>query len=173
MKLLIMYSSRTGNTRRLAEGIATYLPEFEVNLLPVEEADALPEADAYLVGYWADRGHADEKSQALIGRLAGKKVGLFGTLGAYPYGKHARHILEAVEERLPEDCILLGSFLCQGPVDPALLERFRRLPADDPHAQAPAARERHAVAARHPNDLDAQYAAALFRERLEGSGRGV
>ena len=74
MKLLIMYSSRTGNTRRLAEGIATYLPEFEVSLLPVEEADALPEADAYLVGYWADRGHADEKSQALIGRLAGKKV---------------------------------------------------------------------------------------------------
>lgn len=137
MKLLIMYSSRTGNTRRLAEGIATYLPEFEVSLLPVEEADALPEADAYLVGYWADRGHADEKSQALIGRLAGKKVGLFGTLGAYPYGKHARHILEAVEERLPEDCILLGSFLCQGPVDPALLERFRRLPADDPHAQTP------------------------------------
>ena len=91
MKLLIMYSSRPGNTRRLAEGIATYLPEFEVSLLPVEEADALPEADAYLVGYWADRGHADEKSQALIGRLAGKKVGLFGTLGAYPYGKHARH----------------------------------------------------------------------------------
>ena len=74
---------------------------------------------------------------------------------------------------MPEDCILLGNFLCQGPVDPALLERFRRLPADDPHAQTPAARERHAVAARHPNDLDAQYAAALFRERLEGSGRGV
>ena len=87
MKLLIMYSSRTGNTRRLAEGIATYLPEFEVSLLPVEEADALPEADAYLVGYWADRGHADEKSQALIGRLAGKKVGLFGTLGGLPRRK--------------------------------------------------------------------------------------
>ena len=84
MKLLIMYSSRTGNTRRLAEGIATYLPEFEVSLLPVEEADALPEADAYLVGYWADRGHADEKSQALIGRLAGKKVGLLSLRQACP-----------------------------------------------------------------------------------------
>ena len=167
MKILIACSSRTGNTRRLAEGIAAELSGFEVELANSAQLETIPEAGAYLVGYWADRGHADEVSEALLRRLSGKRVGLFGTLGAYPYGKHARQIAAAAEEAIPSDCALIGSFLCQGPVDPALLEQFKSLPAGHPHAPSAAASERHAVAARHPNSLDAQYAAALFRERLE------
>lgn len=97
-------------------------------------------------------------------------MGLFGTLGAYPYGKHARQIAAADEEALPSDCALIGSFLCQGPVAPFLLERFKSLPAGHPRAPSAAASERHAVSAGHPNSLDAQYAAAMFRERLDPDG---
>ena len=167
MKLASIYSSRTGNTRRLAEGIAREFSGYEVKMFSAAEAARLPEADAYLVGYWADRGHANEESEEVIKRLAGKTVGVFGTLGAYPYGEHARHVLAAVEEIVPDGCNFIGSFLCQGPVDPAILEKFQSLPAENPHALTPEAKVRHAVAAGHPNALDAQYAAALFQERLE------
>ena len=51
--------------------------------------------------------------------------------------------------------------------DPKLLERFKSLPPDNPHALTPEKKLRHKVAALHPNDLDAKYAAQLFRERLE------
>lgn len=173
MKILIVYSSRTGNTRRLAEGIGANLAGFKVRVCPVENLEntaVLPEADAYLLGYWVDRGHADEKSQKLIQRMAEKKIGLFGTMGAYPYGKHARHTLEAVENSLPEGVVLIGSFLCQGSVDPVLLEKFKNLPADNPHAQTPEALRRQAIGAKHPNTLDAQYAAMMFRDRLEQGG---
>ena len=68
---------------------------------------------------------------------------------------------------LGEGCTLIGTFLCQGPVDPKLLDRFKSLPPDNPHALTTEKKLRHKVAALHHNDLDAKYAAQLFRERLE------
>ena len=42
MKALVVYSSRTGNTRKIAEAIAAVLPGCEIH--PVESAPALEEA---------------------------------------------------------------------------------------------------------------------------------
>ena len=51
MKTLIVYSSKTGNTRKVAEAIHAVLPA-GTDIFPVSEA---PEPDAYdfvVVGYW-------------------------------------------------------------------------------------------------------------------------
>ena len=84
MKTLIIYSSKTGNTRSIAEAIHEALPDSDI--LPVENAPApetLPgEYGMVCVGYWVDKGMPDAKARAYLENLRGVRAALFGTLGA-------------------------------------------------------------------------------------------
>jgi flavodoxin len=154
---LIVYSSKTGNTRKLAEGIHRGLADAlgrEPRLAAVEESPDPAGADWILLGFWADRGAADQKTLRYLQSLEGRNIGLFGTLGADPGSDHARDIGRKVQELAAEKNTALGCFLCQGRIDPALTERFRSLPADDPHAMTPERMRRHEEAARHPDEKD-------------------
>jgi flavodoxin len=163
---LIVYSSKTGNTRRLAQGIQQGLVEAggqEIRLAAVEENPDPAGADWVLVGFWADRGNADQKALQYLKTLEGRRVGLFGTLGAYPESKHAGDIRQRVQALAAEKNAVLGCFLCQGKIDPALTGRFKSLPADNPHAMTEERMKRHLEAAKHPdeNDIKAALSACL------------
>jgi flavodoxin len=154
---LIVYSSKTGNTKRLAEGIREGLAAAlggAIRLAPVEEQPD-PEGAAWvLLGFWADRGTADQKALAYLKSLEARRLGLFGTLGAYPDSAHARDISQKVKDLAAEKNTVLGCFLCQGKIDPALTERFKSLPADNPHAMTEERMQRHLEAAKHPDEND-------------------
>ena len=60
MKALVVYSSRTGNTRKIAEAIAAVLPGCEIH--PVESAPAPEGYDLVAVGYWVDKGMPDAQA---------------------------------------------------------------------------------------------------------------
>jgi flavodoxin len=160
---LIVYSSKTGNTRKLAEGIHRGLAEAlgrEVRIGAVEKNPDPAGADWVLAGFWADRGNADQKALQYLKSLEGRKIGLFGTLGAYPDSDHAREISKKVQDLAAEKNTVLGCFLCQGKIDPALTERFKSLPADNPHAMTPERMKRHLEAAKHPDEKDIEAAVA-------------
>jgi hypothetical protein len=157
------HSSKTGNTRKLAEGICRGLTSAlgagqgelpAIRLAAVEENPRPGEADWVLVGFWADRGTADQKARDYLKSLEGRRIGLFGTLGAYPDSDHAGDIRNRVRELAAEKNTVLGCFLCQGKIDPALTERFRNLPPDNPHAMTEERKKRHLEAAKHPDDHD-------------------
>ncbi|MDR0643168.1 MAG: flavodoxin family protein [Treponema sp.] len=168
---LIVYSSKTGNTRKLAEGIHRALGDagFPARIAAVEEKPDAAGVPWLLAGFWADRGHADEKTLAFIRSLEACRIGLFGTLGAYPDSEHARDLAKKTEALAAEKNICMGSFMCQGKIDPALLERFKNLPPDNPHAMTEERRKRHEEAAKHPNDDDIAAAAAAFLKMLQGA----
>ena len=65
MKFLIVYSSRTGNTRQVAEALYAAAPDGST-ISKVETAPAADGYDVIFVGYWMDRGTADEKSKAYL-----------------------------------------------------------------------------------------------------------
>ena len=134
MKVSILYSSKTGNTRKLAYSIANELSDFEITITDIKTMESLPQADAYLIGYWVDKAQPNEEAKHCIEQITGKPVGLFGTLGAYAYSSHGSQSMQNANAMLGEGCTLIGSFLCQGPVDPKLLERFKSLQPDNPHA---------------------------------------
>jgi flavodoxin len=160
---LIVYSSRTGNTRKLAEGIQRGLAEAlgqEPRIAAVEENPDPAGAEWILVGFWADRGNADQKAVQYLKSLEGRKIGLFGTLGAYPDSDHAGDIRKRAQDLAAEKNALLGCFLCQGRIDPALTGRFKSLPADNPHAMTPERMKRHQEAAKHPDEKDIEAAVA-------------
>jgi flavodoxin len=160
---LIVYSSKTGNTRKLAEGIHKGLAEAlgqEPRIGAVEENPDPAAADWILAGFWADRGNADQKALEYLKSLEGRRIGLFGTLGAYPDSDHAGDIRKKVQDLAAEKNTVLGCFLCQGRIDPALTGRFKSLPADNPHAMTPERMKRHLEAAKHPDEKDIEAAVA-------------
>ena len=61
MKSLVVYSSRTGNTRKIAEAVAEALPG--CHLHPVEEAPQPEGYDLVAVGYWVDKGMPDDAAK--------------------------------------------------------------------------------------------------------------
>jgi flavodoxin len=164
---LIVYSSKTGNTKKLAEGIREGLTKdlsgTRIHLAAVEENSGPQGADWVLVGFWADRGSADQKALRYLESLNGQKLGLFGTLGAYPDSPHANELSQKVQGLAGEKNTVLGCFLCQGKIDPALTERFKSLPPDNPHAMTEERMKRHLEAAKHPdeNDIKAAVSACL------------
>jgi flavodoxin len=160
---LIVYSSKTGNTRKLAEGIQRGLTGAlgqEPRIAAVEENPDPAGADWILAGFWADRGNADQKALQYLQSLEGRKIGLFGTLGASPDLDHAKDIRKRVQDLAAEKNDVLGCFLCQGRIDPALTERFKSLPADNPHAMTPERMQLHLEAAKHPDEKDIEAATA-------------
>ena len=101
MKYLVVYSSLTGNTKKIAEAIMDIMPE-DTDIFPVKEAPSPAGYDVILIGSWIQRGLADKKSLEYIQTIRGKKTASFSTLGAYPDSDHALTSLKRIKEFLME-----------------------------------------------------------------------
>ncbi len=165
MKSAVVYSSLTGNTKMIGEAIFEALPG-EKEIFAVENAPADTSAyDVVFVGYWVDKGTADSKAKAYLESLKNQKVALFATLGAYPDSDHARESLEKGGALLPEGNEVVGGFICQGKVDPKLVEAMAKMfPIDHPHGMNPERIKRLEDASKHPNEDDCKNAAAFAKE---------
>ena len=73
MKLLITYSSKTGNTKKLAEGLYNNLPFKEMDIMPIADVRNIDEYDTVLVGYWVDRAFPEQRSKNIYGTNKWKK----------------------------------------------------------------------------------------------------
>ena len=158
MKRAVIYSSATGNTKKLAEAIHAAMPA-GTGLYAVGEAPPPEEFDLLVCGFWIDRGVADAKADAYLKRINGKKVFSFFTLGADPTSDHAQECVAKTPGFYGEGCTSLGVFHCQGAISPKLIEWMKQLPADHPHAADDERRARWARAASHPDQADCAAAA--------------
>ncbi|PIE64201.1 MAG: flavodoxin [Desulfobacterales bacterium] len=162
MKVLVTWSSKTGNTKAVGEAIGEACPSGTV-LCPVEEApQGGGDYDLLIIGYWVDKGVPDAKCKKFLKDIKGKKIAFFGTLGAYPDSDHAKECMQKAEE-LVTDNEICGHFICQGKVDPALLEKMAKMP-NNPHPMTPERKARLEEAKKHPNEEDFENARRYFRD---------
>lgn len=75
MTCAIVYSSRTGNTRRLAETVQASLPQACLYMGPPD--DAALAADRLYIGFWTDKGTCDAGVADFLSKVSGKEVFLF------------------------------------------------------------------------------------------------
>ena len=156
MKVLVVYSTRTGNTQKVAEGIFSALPEGSV-LANVRQTPLPDDFELVMPGFWIDKGRADQAMLSYLETVKGKNTAFFFTLGADPDSEHAGEVAADMEKLLSANGnTVLGHFRCQGKVDPKLLEHMKKtLPADHPHAKmTPERKARLEEAAKHPDDKD-------------------
>ena len=95
MQTIVIYSSQTGNTRKLATQIFAAIPGDSKDLKNIDEYRE-KDAELYFVGFWVDRGDCDEKTVELLSGLHGKKIALFGESRSEEAA--ARHGLDLLAE---------------------------------------------------------------------------
>ena len=67
----IVFSSLTGNTKKLADVIHETLPKNECDYFGTIEAQ-VPQSKLLYVGFWTDKGNADHKTLELLSKLKNK-----------------------------------------------------------------------------------------------------
>ncbi len=145
MKNLIVYSSKGGNTKKLAEEMFKQLPE-DKDIAPVSKAPAPDNYDVVCVGFWLKGGQPDPAAQEYLKNCTGK-IFLFATHGVAPGSNHAKMALNKAGE-LAAKATVIGSFSCQGEVSEKMMETAANKNPQPPWlADAPAAKG-------HPNTSD-------------------
>lgn len=151
MKTIVIYSSKTGNTKLVAEKIAETL---KAPLASFEEMPDLTEFTHIALGYWVDRGMPNGHMKKVLSEVSGKKLFLFGTLGADPHSEHGEKCKAQARKLVEEKNEVLGEFLCQGKIDPNLIEMFKQMPKDNIHAYTEENAKRYHLASTHPDEKD-------------------
>ena len=77
MKYAIVYSSITGNTKKLAETIKNKIHECYYG----KPSDEALSADTIFLGFWTTRNSCGEDIQSFLKKLSGKNLFIFGTAG--------------------------------------------------------------------------------------------
>lgn len=164
-KYIVLYSSRTGNTKKIAEAICSALPVGTPCRSVGEAPTDLNDYDCLFIGFWVDRGTADQQTQQLLQQVSHRHIALFATLGADPCSQHAADSLRNAAALCPGENSLVHSFICQGKVDPQLIEQMKRMfPPGHPHAVDKKREAIHEEAKRHPNEADVAAAKAFAAE---------
>ena len=167
MKILVTYSSKTGNTKKLAEGIFEGLGSMDKAILPMNEVNDMSEYDIVLVGYWVDKGGPNTEAAEFLKTIEGKKVGVFATLAFWPDSEHGFKSIMAGEELVKEKNHVIGRYICQGKISDQMVAMFEKMGENSPHKPTPEKRKRYAISANHPSQADIAVAAEMFRERID------
>jgi len=126
MKSLVVYSSQSGHTRKLAEAAYEALPDGK-EIASVDEAPSPAGYDFVAVGFWLKGGNPDPKSAEYLKKTAGATLFLFATHGAAAGSDHVKKAMNTAAE-LAKGAKIIGTFSCQGEVNAGLLEKVKARP---------------------------------------------
>ncbi|MCC0783480.1 flavodoxin [Clostridioides sp. ES-S-0108-01] len=130
MKSLILYSSLTGNTKKIAYSIYDAIQgEKDIKNISelVDYSINYENYDIVFLGYWVDKGICDKNSKQVVENIHNKKIALFGTMGASTKGSYGDSIIEKIESIISKDNEILGSFICQGKIAEGLKAKYEEI----------------------------------------------
>jgi len=121
MKLLVVYSSKGGNTKKLAETIFSRLAN-DKELVKINEAPDPGAYDAVAVGFRFQSGQPDPDSQEYLKKCKKHpKLFLFATHGSADDSEMAKIGMNKARE-IAKGANIIGTFNCQGEVPAKVLE---------------------------------------------------
>jgi len=160
MKALIVYSSQTGNTEKLAEAIKKQLT-CEIEVFAINEA---PEPDGYdlvFLGFWLQAGKPDPKSAEYLTKIGKTKLFLFATHGAATGSTHAANAMASAISLAPS-AEIVGTFSCQGEVSQNFLDKARLKNPPPPWI------EDAKTANGHPDSYDIGFLVEVLQDKVTG-----
>ena len=152
MTYSIVYSSKTGNTRMLAEALAAFLPE-EDRVYMGEPVPQARDAERIYVGFWTDKGTCDPETAAFLAELTTQEVFLFGTAGFGGSADYFEKILAEVKQKLSPQVRLIGTYMCQGKMQQGVRHRYEAM-EEGPRRQM--LLDNFDQALSHPDEADLQ-----------------
>lgn len=167
MKGIIVYSSKTGNTKKMAEYIYDAIKDLgDIQLKEIKGKMDLSSYDFALIGGWIDKGFTEKKTLDLLKNTSQENIGIFGTMGAHPKTKHGQDVYQNLTNLLQEKNSL-GVFLCPGLVDPKLIDNLKRIPEHVLPKEIVTQMYEASVTSRHATEEELQEAAHYFMENIK------
>lgn len=123
MEYMVVYSTNTENTKKIAFEIFKSLPGISKDMQNINEYSQKA-ADTYFVGFWTNRGSCDMSVIDFLSELHGKRVALFGTCAMGNDAAYYKTIIQKVSVFIPDDNEYLGAFMCQGKMPMKVRERY-------------------------------------------------
>jgi flavodoxin I len=147
MKSMVVYSTQSDNTKKLARALYESLPG-EKEIFYVEDAPEPEGYDLVAVGFWLKSGKPDPKSAAYLEHIKpDQQTFLFATHGAAKGSDHARQAMQAARDLAP-GANVIGTYSCQGQVNPKVLAKGKAMP------QRPVWLADTTTAVGHPDEKD-------------------
>lgn len=138
MKVLLAYSSKTKNTKKVATAIYEQIKKLvEVDFIDIRKTkNKLQNYDLYILGCWVDKATANKNMMKFIEtqEIKNKDVALFMTCGVPENHYHATDSINNYIQYMKNlNNNVLSSFICQGKIDPKILIVFKILTWKDPN----------------------------------------
>ena len=154
MKHLVIYSSETGNTENLANAIGESLTT-NFDIAHVNIAPEPLNYDVIFVGYRINNGSIDKELKEYLQQVRGKKIFLFGTMGANPSSPYGGLIKKNIQNVFEQNNTIIGHFLCQGKISKQIMNKWFSILESNPndlHAQKQVENYNNSI--NHPNEND-------------------
>lgn len=168
MSYAVVVSSKTGNTKQLADVIQEVLEQKEV-IYSGEVLKEAKNADVLFVGFWTDKGSCAKEMKDFLNMLEGKKIFLFGTAGFGQSQAYFDQILDRVKKEIPDSNQVIGTYMCQGKMPMGVKERYLKLQKEDPtNKQYEQLIQNFDEALSHPDKEDKDKIRKIVSEMIEG-----
>ena len=154
VKYSIVFSSLTGNTKKLADTIRDVLPKEDCEYFGAPKAEELHSEMLY-IGFWTDKGNADNATLELLSKLRNKKIFLFGTAGFGGSTAYFQKILNRAACSIDASNSVVGNYMCQGKMPSSVRERYMKMKDQPGHpTNIDALIENFDCALSHPDEMD-------------------
>lgn len=164
MKYAVAYASVTGNTKMIAEEIASVLGPEACGYCGALDINQTQAADVIFVGFWTVRSSCSPDVVEYLSQIHNKKIVLFGTCG-FGDEKYYQRVLSLAKEAINEDCTCIDAFVCQGKMPAPVREKYESKMDSEPEKMKMMI-DNFDRAASHPDENDLQ-AARAFAEKIK------
>ncbi len=128
----IIFNSVTGNTRKLAETIREALPQEDCDQFGALEGE-VPTSQRLYIGFWTDKGNADQATLELLSKLKNKEIFLFGTAGFGGSEAYFQTVLDHVKPFIDGSNTVVGEYMCQGKMPQSVRARYLKMKEQPEH----------------------------------------
>ena len=129
----IIFSSMTGDTKLLANAVREALPQENCDYFGTSSNRENPTSELLFIGFWTDKGVADENTLTLLKTLQNKKIFLFGTAGFGGSEEYYQKILAKTKEAIDASNTIVGEYMCQGKMPLSVKERYVKMIEEHGH----------------------------------------
>lgn len=164
MKVTFIYSSRSGNTKKLAEGLYN-LCNIDKEIYNIDEYKE-NESDIYVVCCWIDKANPDNKSMDIVELLNNKKIYILATLGASPKSQHGQDCINNIKNIYIKGNII-GIDLVQGAISDEMIQMFKKLPVNHSHSLNEEKLKKYEALKGRPNQNDIEEAYKKMIKEIE------
>ncbi len=160
MKVQVIYSSLSGRTQKVAEGIFNGICAEEKTIHNLKDGAPVLDGDIIILGYWVDAGKPNEEMSKFMPEIKDKAVGLFCTLGFYADSAHAHNSIERGVDMVKDNNTIIGTYICNGSLSDQIKESSRKREFNQANEY------RWEVMKNHPTESEINLAVERFNERI-------